>query len=151
VTVEPDGSLEVDGAQPSHLHYQLDTVADWQRRTGWRIARSDFAAWARRVLPAYGFSPAATEGFVNAWSGLEQGAGDLDVYPQPRAVVDRLEPMQVQPLSASSRRVWFLFSPAVGEGVPQPVHPEAAPAAGIDVQEWGVVFDPGAYQAGGMP
>jgi hypothetical protein len=103
------------------------------------------------VLPEYGFSPAAVDGFVQAWAGLEQGSGDLDVYPQPRVLVDRLEPMQVQPTTATTRRVWFLISPVGGESVPRPAQPQAAPAAAIDVQEWGVVFDPGAYQAGSPP
>jgi hypothetical protein len=103
------------------------------------------------VLPMYGFSPAAVDGFIRAWAGLEQGSGDLDVYPQPRTLVDRLEPMQVQPASASSRRVWFLFSQVGGASVPQPAQPQASPAGPIDVQEWGVVFDPDAYQAGSPP
>jgi hypothetical protein len=151
VVAEPDGSLAMDGARLSHLHYDLQTVSGWQRQTGWRISRQEFPTWARRVLPMYGFSPAAVDGFIRAWAGLEQGSGDLDVYPQPRTLVDRLEPMQVQPASASSRRVWFLFSQVGGASVPQPAQPQASPAGPIDVQEWGVVFDPDAYQAGSPP
>jgi hypothetical protein len=151
VVAVPDGSLEADGARLSHLHYQLETVASWQRQTGWKISRQDFASWARQVLPAYGFSPPAVDGFVLAWAGLEQGSGDLDVYPQSRTLVDRLEPMQMQPSAASSRRVWFLFSPAAGASTPQPAQPQADPLAPIDVQEWGAVFDPGAYQAESPP
>jgi hypothetical protein len=151
VVAEPDGSLEANGARLSHLHYDLETVTSWQRQAGWRISRQKFSTWARQVLPAYGFSPAAVDGFVQTWAGLEQGSGDLDVYPQPRTLVDRLEPMQVQPPSATTRRVWFLFSPVGGASVPQPAQPRADPAGPIDVQEWGVVFDPGAYQAGSPP
>jgi hypothetical protein len=151
VIADPDGWLEADGARWSHLHYQLKTVAGWQRETGWRISRQDFAAWARRTLPLYGFSPAAVEGFVQAWSGLEQGDGDLDVFPQSRATVDRLGPLTIQPSTVSSRRVWFLFAPAEGESAPRPLEPHAEPSAAIDVQEWGVVFDPGAYLAGSPP
>jgi hypothetical protein len=103
------------------------------------------------VLPAYGFSQDAVQGFVQTWAGLEQGSGDLDVYPQPRSLVDRLEPMQVQPTTASTRRVWFLFSAAEGESTPQATQPHADPTSPLDVQEWGVVFDPGAYQAGSPP
>jgi hypothetical protein len=143
--------LEAEGARLSHLHYDLETVNSWQRQTGWRISRQELPAWARQVLPMYGFSPAAVDGFVQAWAGLEQGGGDLDVYPQPRTLVERLEPMQVEPASASTRRVWFLFSPVLGESVPQLARPQAAPVGPIDVQEWGVVFDPGAYQAGSSP
>src|SRR5205823_6109783 len=99
-----------------------------------------------------GFDAAAVEGFVQAWAGLEQGSGDLYVYPQPRDVIDRLEPMEVRPASASSRRVWFLFSPAATDaGTPQPPQPGAEPRHDLDVEEWGVVFDPGAYQAGSPP
>jgi hypothetical protein len=149
--VEPDGSLEVDGAHLSHLHYDLETVPGWQRQSGWRISRQDFPAWARKVLPAYGFNQAAVDGFVQAWAGLAEGSGDLDVYPQPRTMVDQLEPMHVQPSTASTRRVWFLFSPAGGESTPQVAQPHADPASQVDVQEWGVVFDPGAYQTGSSP
>ena len=34
VVVEPDGSLEADGVRLSHLHYDLETVASWQRQSG---------------------------------------------------------------------------------------------------------------------
>lgn len=143
-TVSPDGTLEVGGADQTHLHYETLTAGDWQTGSGWVIPRAAFEGWARQVLPEYGFSPAAVEGFVTTWQGLETGPGRIAIYPQAQALIDRVQPIEVQPASATVQRVWFLVAPAQGDAaLAAPAIPAKTPS-GIEVEEWGMLFARGA-------
>lgn len=153
-TVAPDGVLTLpDGSSDPYLHYELLTPAPWQRRDGWIIKRSDFAVWAQRTLPQYGFDQSAVAGFVGQWASLSEGGGDLVVYPQSEDLLARLEPLSAKAQNGSPvsvRRVWFVFAPATQSTSVVAPSVTAPRAAAIDVQEWGVFLEPGADKVGGL-
>jgi hypothetical protein len=142
--VGSNDAISVGGAPVPNLHYETRAAAPWQTEAGWVLPRREFAAWARRVLPGYGFGPAAVEGFVKAWSMLGQGEGEIAIFPQDRALVDRVQPLTVDRSGVSIQREWFFVRAATPGDQPLAPSVSAPAAAEVSVEEWGVLFGHGA-------
>lgn len=139
VTSLPDGRVDAGAGPLPSLHYELNSGGPWQTRTGWVVPRSQFVAWVERTLPAYGFGPESTAGFIRTWGGLAQGPGSIAVYPQDSAILDAVEPLQISGAPVSVRREWFLVAP-VPVNLPALPTISPAPKGSLDVQEWGMLF-----------
>ena len=143
VEVSTQGAITAGGRPVTALHYETRAAAPWQTSSGWRIQRSDLSAWAQATLPAYGFSPQAVAGFIRSWAFVGEGGGMIDIYPQDRAVIDRVQPMSVDMKGASIQREWFLIASADDAPIPTVPTIEAKVPAAIEIEEWGVLFGHG--------
>lgn len=98
VTVQADGTLQVDGTQAPYLYYEYQPVSFTRPEHGWNVKRSQLMTFAKNTIaPALGLTAAEDNRLAYEIATATFGMTDETVYVAPiaQAEVDALLPLGV--------------------------------------------------------
>ncbi len=142
-TASPDGNLLYQGKNYPYIYWDaaIPNNLITKPQTGYAVAYKDLSTFLNNLLPKMGLNQKETSEFITYWVKQLPSSNYYYVGIIPRAQIDSLAPLTINPAPTSILRVSLYFEPLkekVNVTAPQ-IEPFVR--SGFTVVEWGAIFD----------